>query len=266
MIHSIPFKNSKIRFSDEGSGEAVALLHGYLESLEIWDGFAERLTPHYRVIRMDIPGHGESGVVAEVHGMDLMSEAVNAVLAHLGITRCVPVGHSMGGYVSLAYLANYPERLAGLCLFHSSPLADSPEKQAMRDKEIRLVQGGKLPLICDTSIPNGFASESRDKLSAAVEYACRIAHRTPPEGVTAILKGMRDRPDRQEMLGKNTLPLLFILGKKDSYIDFDRFAPLAASFPHSRVAALEHSGHSGYFEEPEQSAEALLSFLKECFH
>ncbi|MDR1673319.1 MAG: alpha/beta fold hydrolase [Bacteroidales bacterium] len=264
MTTNIPFKTGKIRFADEGSGNAVVLLHGYLESLEIWNGFYQRLTPHYRVIRIDVPGHGQSDVVADVHGMDLMAEAVNAVLQHLDVRRCVLTGHSMGGYVSLAYLAHYPERLAGLCLFHSSPFADTEEKKAYRTKEIRLVSEGKLSLICNTSIPNGFATDNLQAFSAQVEYAKHVARQMSPAGVTAILKGMRERPDRQELLKNNTVPTLFLLGKKDNYIAFERFAPVAAAFPHTTVAALEHSGHSGYLEEPEKSAELLLAFLDRC--
>jgi pimeloyl-ACP methyl ester carboxylesterase len=265
MTTKIPFKTGKIRFADEGNGNVVVLLHGYLESLEIWDDFYLRLTPYYRVIRIDIPGHGQSDVIADVHDMDLMAEAVNAVLQHLNIRRCALTGHSMGGYVSLADLAHYPERLAGICLFHSSPFADTEEKKAYRTKEIRLVNEGKLPLICYTTIPNGFATDNLQILSTQVEYARQIARQTSPAGVTAILKGMRERPDRQELMKTNTVPTLFLLGKKDNYIAFDRLASVAATFPHTTVAALEHSGHSGYLEEPQKSAELLLTFLNRCY-
>jgi pimeloyl-ACP methyl ester carboxylesterase len=265
MIKTIPFRNSIVAFSDEGAGEAVVLLHGYLENLNIWDRFTERLSPHYRVIRIDIPGHGRSGVVAEIHTMDMMAEAVEAVLQHLDITRCVLVGHSMGGYVSLAYLANHSGRLAGICLFHSSPFADNENKRVLRSKEIKLVEDGNLSLICYTSIPNGFATDNLERFSGEVELAKQIAHQSDPEGVIAILKGMRERPDRQACLQKNTLPLLFILGKKDNFIAFDQLSPSAASFPQASVAVLENSGHSGYFEEPEKSAALLLSFLNKCY-
>jgi pimeloyl-ACP methyl ester carboxylesterase len=265
MTIPIPFRNSKIRISDEGEGEVVVLLHGYLETLDIWDDFCERLIPHYRVIRMDIPGHGQSGVVAEIHSMDLMAEAVETVLEHLNIHRCVLAGHSMGGYVSMAYLANYTKRLAGICLFHSSPLADTEKKKAARNKEIRLIQDGKLSLICQFSIPNGFAVENLEKLSGKVNFAKDIAGLSSPEGVIAILSGMRDRPDRQELLRTNKLPVLFMLGKHDFYIRFDELFSLASSFPQAEVAVLEHSGHSGYIEEPEKSAQTLIRFLEKCY-
>ncbi len=133
MLLTVPFRNKTIRVSDEGKGNAVVFLHGYLESLDIWDGFYERFALHYRVVRIDIPGHGESGVVAKVHSMDLMAEAVETVLQHLGIEKCVLAGHSMGGYVSLAFLAHFSKYLAGVCLFHSSPFAEaSPGTESVR--------------------------------------------------------------------------------------------------------------------------------------
>ncbi|MDR0712795.1 MAG: alpha/beta hydrolase [Bacteroidales bacterium] len=265
MTQKIPFKTSQIRFADEGKGEVLVLLHGYLETLEIWNDFCRYFIPRYRVVRMDLPGHGQSGTVAEIHSMSLMAEAVDTVLQHLNIPSCVLVGHSMGGYVALAFLENYSERLKGICLFHSSPLADSEEKKASRNKEIRLVNEGKLSLICHFSIPNGFAADSLEQSSDQVNRAIFLAKTSPPEGVIAVLKGIRDRRDRQELLKNNRLPLLFLLGKKDFYIDFNQLSTLAESFPHCDVVALENAGHSGYFEEPETSANALLTFLKKCF-
>ncbi len=264
MITFVPFKGGKIRVKDEGRGPEVMLLHGYLESLDIWDGFADRLAHNHRVVRIDIPGHGQSDAVAEVHTMSLMAEAVETVWQNLNISRCVLVGHSMGGYVSLACMAEYPDRLAGVCLFHSSPFADSDAKKASRAKEIRLVQAGKLMLICNTSIPNGFADENLQSMADKIEFAKEIARRTSPEGAAAILEGMRNRPDRTELLTKNQLPLLFILGKQDNYVSFDELYRAIQSFPNTIIHVLEHSGHSGYFEEPEKSTEYLSAFLEKC--
>ncbi len=266
MITTVPFKNIQVRVKDEGKGKVVVLLHGYLENLEIWNGFAGYLERHYRVISIDIPGHGQSGVLADIHSMELMAEAVNAVLQYLNVQQYVLVGHSMGGYVSLACLSGYPERLAGVCLFHSSPFADSDEKRTARAKEIELVKKGKLTLICNTSIPNGFATDNLEKMADKVEFAKQIARQSKPEGVIALLEGMRSRPDRQELLRQNHLPLLFILGRKDNFISFNALYPLAQSFPHTTVNVLEKSGHSGYLEEPEKSAELILAFLEQCYN
>ncbi len=265
MLITIPFRNTTVRVKDKGNGDVVVLLHGYLESLDIWGDFAECLAQHYRVISIDIPGHGQSGIIAAEHTMPLMAEAVDAVLEHLSIQRCVMVGHSMGGYVSLAYLDQYPNRLAGICLFHSSPFADNEKKRNARAKEIRLIEAGKFMLICNASIPNGFTDENIQVMADRVEFAKQIARQTPPEGAIAILEGMRNRPDRNELLRQNRLPVLFILGKDDYYIPFNEFYPKALSFPHTTVCVLEHSGHSGYLEESEKSTKFLFTFLEKCY-
>jgi pimeloyl-ACP methyl ester carboxylesterase len=265
MTIAVPFKNGRIRVKDEGKGDVVVLLHGYLESLDIWDTFAGKLAEKCRVISLDIPGHGQSSVVADVHTMSLMAEGVHTVMQYLDIQKFVLAGHSMGGYVSLAYLAEYPEHLAGICLFHSTPFADTEKKKASRAKEIRLIRAGKFTLICNTSVPNGFADDNLSRMPEKVEFAKEIARRNPPGGVIALLEGMRQRPDRQELLQNNrSLPLLFILGKKDNYIPFDKIYPVAKACPCSTVSVLEETGHSGFLEEPEKSAGFVLSFLDKC--
>jgi pimeloyl-ACP methyl ester carboxylesterase len=262
----VPFRNITVRVRDEGRGPAVALLHGYLESLEIWGDFAERLAQNHRVISIDIPGHGQSGVIDSVHPMPLMAEVVETVLRRLKADRCILVGHSMGGYVSLACMDAFPERLAGVCLFHSSPFADDAKKSAARKKEIRLIEAEKFTLICNTSVPRGFAEENRLRMAERIEEAKRIARRTDPAGAIALLEGMRARLDRMELLRRNTLPLLFIIGKKDEYVAFDKLYPLALTFPHTTVNILENSGHSGYSEEPERSLEYIDAFVKKCIN
>ena len=103
----IRYKTGTINYTEQGTGLPIVLLHGYLETLEIWSGFAKDLSKTFRVISIDIPGHGMSDKVSEIHTMDLMADAVETVLINLNIDKAVIVGHSMGGYVAMSYLANY---------------------------------------------------------------------------------------------------------------------------------------------------------------
>ena len=107
----IPFKSSQIFYTDRGQGNTIVLLHGYLETNHIWDGFADELAKNFRVLSIDIPGHGKSGKISEIHTMDLMAEAVDTVIKNLEIDKVFVIGHSMGGYVTLAYLANYLQKV-----------------------------------------------------------------------------------------------------------------------------------------------------------
>ncbi|MEZ5071198.1 MAG: alpha/beta fold hydrolase [Bacteroidales bacterium] len=130
-------------YYDEGDGPCVVLLHGYLESAAIWGPFARTLTGRFRVLRMDLPGHGESGTWGSIHRMEDLATTVRDIVEEEGLRRILLVGHSMGGYVTMAFADLYPELLAGYVLLHSTPFADSEEKKQNRDREISLIQCGK---------------------------------------------------------------------------------------------------------------------------
>ena len=162
-----------VRVSDTLEGErTVVLLHGYLESLDVWDRFTELLAPQVRVVAADLPGHGISEVKGEVHTMEFMADTVHAAMETLGIGRAVVVGHSMGGYVALEMLRKYPEAFAGLVLFHSTPNPDSEKKREDRLREIHLIEGGKKELIARSFPHVGFAPQNRKRLAWAVPDNC----------------------------------------------------------------------------------------------
>ncbi|HEY4789632.1 MAG TPA: alpha/beta hydrolase [Bacteroidales bacterium] len=257
----ISFRSSTINYTDQGNGKVIVLLHGYLESLEIWKDFAAELVKSFRVISIDIPGHGKSGKIGEIHAMDLLAEAVDTVLKNLGIDRAFIVGHSLGGYVAEAYLANYHLKTSGICLFHSTPFADTEEKKANRDREIEITRQGKQEVLFNTNVPKGFANDNLIPLKAKVDWAKSIAAKTPPKGIIAILEGMKIRPDRQHLLKETSCPVLYILGKKDNYIPYDVMLAVAQRSPKGEILSLENSGHMGFVEEPGVCLDTLRSFV-----
>jgi pimeloyl-ACP methyl ester carboxylesterase len=261
MIHTIPFANTNIQFSDNGSGSPLVLLHGYLESLHIWNGFAELLQDNFRVICPDLPGHGKSGVIGEVHGMDKMAGSVKAILDHLGIEKCFITGHSMGGYTGLAFLEYFPERLSGLCLLHSHPFPDTKQVRQNRCREIVLVNQGRKELISKINIPKAFASHNTDTLKPEIERATRIAISTPDNGIIACLKGMMERPSREKILADTSLPVLLIAGKHDNYIDYENVSKNITLPSNGKFITLEDSGHIGFLEEREKTASAIAGFM-----
>jgi pimeloyl-ACP methyl ester carboxylesterase len=263
MIKSIPFKSSSVYYDDCGSGKTIVLLHGYLETMDIWTDFAKQLSKHFRVVSIDIPGHGRSGKVADIHTMELMADAVDTVLTSLRIENSFIIGHSMGGYVTLAYLAKYRHKLNGICLFHSTPFADTEEKKANRDREIEIILQGHQELLFKTNVPKSFATDNLEKFKDKVEWAKRIAAQCKPDGIIAILEGMKKRPDRQIILKETGLPVLFILGKKDNYIPFDLMHSVAERSANGEILVLENSGHMGFIEEPEICLNTIFSFANQ---
>jgi len=125
----VRFKDINIHFSDQGSGSAVVLLHGFLEGSWMWDEVVQALRLRYRLICVDLPGHGQSDCIGYVHSMDEMAEAVMAVIQSLKLRRVQLVGHSMGGYVALAFAERWPDHVKNLVLYQSTARADSPWKK-----------------------------------------------------------------------------------------------------------------------------------------
>ena len=254
--------STALHIADSGVGEkCVVLLHGYLESMYVWDDFAPLLTPSVRVITVDIPGHGISEVKGEVHTMEMVADVLHQMLKSLEIERVTMVGHSMGGYVALAFCARYPEQLDGLVLLSSTPNPDTEAKRENRRREIALVRAGKKDALARVAPEAGFAEQNRRRLRSYIDDLTECVHITEDDGIVALLGGMMERADQNEMLRKSAVPQLFILGKKDGYIPVEVAEEIVANHPQAQVAWLEESGHMGFIEEPETCAEALLKFV-----
>ena len=256
--------STALHIADSGVGDkCVVLLHGYLESMYVWDDFTSLLTPSVRVITVDIPGHGISEIKGEVHTMDMIADVLHEMINSLGIEKVTMVGHSMGGYVSLAFCARYPEQLEGLVLLSSSPNPDTDEKTENRRREIALVRAGKKDVLARVAPETGFAPHNRKRLKSYIDDLVECVHITEDDGIVALLGGMIERVDQNEMLRNSALKQLFILGKHDAYIPVEAAEEFIARNPQAKVAWLENSGHMGFIEEPEACAAALLEFVGE---
>lgn len=252
-----------VHVCDSQKGEkCVVLLHGYLESLLVWEDFVPLLYKQLRVVTLDLPGHGISIVTGEEHTMEFLADTVAEALRTLGISRCTLVGHSMGGYVALAFCERHPEMLDGLVLLSSTPNADTPEKAENRRREIALVKAGKKDLLARVAPEAGFAEENRARMKDYIEDLAEQVFVTEDEGIVALLNGMIARRDRNEMLRASQVPQLFILGRKDGYIPVEAAEGLVKEHPQARVVWLENSGHMGFLEEPEATAAAILDFVE----
>ena len=252
-----------LHVADSGKGDkCVVLLHGYLESMYVWDDFLPLLTPEVRVITVDIPGHGITDSVAELHTMEMMADILHDMLDAMGIERVTMVGHSMGGYVALAFCEKYPASLDGLVLLSSTPNADTEQKIENRRREIELVRAGKKDMLAKVAPEAGFAVQNRKRFKDYIEDLVEQVHITDDDGIVALLEGMITRKDQNEMLRESAVRQLFILGKLDNYISVEAAEAFIEKNPQAQVAWLENSGHMGFIEEPQACAEALLGFIK----
>ena len=264
MIRYSEFRNIKVRYSDQGKGRVIVLLHGFLESLEVFDELSHKLSKAFRVVSIDLPGHGQTPGVGYIHTMELMAQCAKSVLDSLGIRKYLVVGHSMGGYVALAFAELFPENTAGLSLFHSTAMPDSEEKKKDRDRVAEIVRNDHTQFVSDL-VPKLFANENLEILKDEVSKAKQIALGTPKEGIVAALMGMKERPSREMVLKNSKHPVLFIIGKQDVVLAWENLLLLAALPKRSFQLVLEHAGHMGFYEAPEESFKAIRKFSRMCF-
>jgi pimeloyl-ACP methyl ester carboxylesterase len=257
-----PFKGGKIYCSDAGKGAPILLIHGYLESSEVWNGFGEKLAAKFRVISVDLPGHGLSDVYGETHTVEFMATMIKELLDKLGINKACLIGHSLGGYVSLAFLELFPDSLSGYCLFHSQPLPDTPETIEKRMLEITVVQSGGKELIYPDNVIRMFANSNLERFSDALQRSKEIASQIQGEGIIAVLNGMMARPSRLSVMEEGRVPCLWILGAMDNYIPCDIIQTRVNLPSNARVVALTNSGHMGFVEEEDKAVKVITEFVE----
>jgi len=255
------FRGKKIYYSDQGRGPAVLLIHGYLETGEVWDSFAEKLARHYRVLTIDLPGHGRSDIFAKTHTTEFMAETAEGLLKTVDVGKAFITGHSMGGYVTLAFLGMYPQKLTGYCLFHSHPFADTPEVAERRKNDIRMVEAGQKFILYPESVRKMYAASNPEKFKEAFEKSKKIASGISDEGITAVLRGLMIRPSRVHLMEEGKVPCLWILGEKDNYIQCEQMKSRVNLPANAEVVILKDSGHMGFIEEEEKSLQILQNFI-----
>jgi len=254
-------QKKRIFYTDKGTGKPIVLLHGFTESSKIWKKFAGQLSRKYRVITIDLPGHGKSECLDGCHSMDLQAEAVYAVVKKIKAGKCLMIGHSMGGYVTLAFAEKFPDKLLGFGLFHSHCFADTPDEKENRNRTIHIVHEDKLSFISQF-IPQLFPLEVHERFTRDIKKLVKQASSMSKEGVIAALEGMKSRPDRVELLMTTNLPVLFILGLKDPKAPISKLWEMLTMPSHSEVLILRNCGHMGYIEAPEETLGAIKSFAR----
>ncbi len=264
MLQHAEFKKTKIAYSDFGKGRVIVLLHGFLGSHEVWDETAKKLSKRFRVIAIDLPGHGLTPSIGYYHSMELLAQSVKSVLDKIGVRRYVIAGHSMGGYTALAFAELYPENVCGLCLFNSTSYADSEEKKKERNKVIRLVKKEHKHYVAEV-VTSLFAPENLSKIKAEVEKVKKVAASISKQSIINSLEGMKERKSRDLILKFAEFPILFIVGKKDSVINYETMYSQMALCKYPSVLMLDNAGHMAFYEASKETQKELENFSDRCF-
>ena len=250
-------------FSESGSdkpGTPLVLLHGFCETHEIWKHFQEELGKHFRVLCPDLPGFGKSPLPTGEISMESAAEALHDGLKKLKIAECILIGHSMGGYVSLAFLEKYPDMVEGVGLFHSTAYADSEEKKRSRHHVMAFVEKHGVKKYIDSFVPQLFYQKNREELQPEIEELLSIARTTPKESIIAYSRAMQERKDRLQILKHFKKPILYIVGEEDTSLTLADSKQQAGSLNNYEIHILEDTGHMGMYEKPEESLKAVKNF------
>ena len=239
--------------------EHLILLHGFMENLSIWEDMDPHFSDQFTLIKIDLPGHGSSKVYSEIHSMDLIASEVKKITDSLNIGAFHLLGHSMGGYVTLAFAEKFPEVLKSITLFFSSYFADDEEKKEQRKKSLRIIKEA-FPAYVNAGIPNLFNPNEKDFLEGKIEHAKEIALSTDNDGVLAAVKGMIERTDKASVLNNFEGKILVIAGKHDNAVKTDLVLNHLPDKTNIKSYLLD-CGHNGHWEKPNICAEIINTEL-----
>ena len=246
-----------------GKGEPVVLLHGFGEDRTVWDTLVPSLQDNYKLIIPDLPGSGESTILKKDRILMIdFAHCLKAILDKEKIKKCTLIGHSMGGYITMAFAEKYPESLKAYGLFSSTAVADSEEKKETRTKAISFIKENGTEAFLKTALPNEFADIKKSK--KLIDQLLEKGKNFEPKALTQYYRAMMSRPDRSSVLKRSTVPVLFIFGQYDNLIPLEDGMKLTTLPEQAHVHVLKNSGHMGMLEEPKESAKILNKFLQEA--
>ena len=262
MSSFFTYKNINIHFEVKGKGKTVVLLHGFLENSTMWKLILEELSKKHRVVCIDLLGHGKTENLGYIHTMEAQAEMVKAVLNHLKLRKYILIGHSMGGYVALAFAKLFPQNVKGISLMNSTALPDSKDKKINRDRAIVAVKQNHKTFI-RIAIPMLFSEGNRTIFSSEISTITNEALKISPQGIIAALEGMKIREDSTLIYNATTFPIQLIIGKQDPALDY---ASLIAQTKNTNVEITEfQDGHMSHFENTNELILSFQNFCKNAF-
>lgn len=254
---------------DEGTpadAPAIILLHGYLETMYIFNELVASLKGKYRVIALDLPGHGltDSAPAGDdglsVNSVEFDVPVICGVLDKLGVEKTVIAGHSMGGYITLECIRERPERFSKAILLCSHPYPDLPEVAANRDREISVVKSGKLTLLAEASIPKMYNEENLRKCDEKIRETVELCETHDPEGIVASIRGIKCRPDLRCVLESLPCPTMLVHGDHDNFLSLDRVAEMKGLYPEVTYCLIPNCGHNPFIEDTPATVAAIDLF------
>jgi|688.fasta_scaffold109388_3 pimeloyl-ACP methyl ester carboxylesterase len=249
---------SLVSYTKGNGPETIVFLHGFCENNTCFNEQVLFFCSHYEVITIDLPGFGKSETVSNISLVE-MAKAVMELLQQKGKTKVYLFGHSMGGYVSLAFAKLFPEYLKGIGLIHSTPIADSEERKDKRKQVIKFLEKHDTEIYLKNFIPPLFTEDN------AVKYATKFIEegkKGPKEGIIEAVKAMMNREDNSELIEKLDIPFFWGIGKYDSLISENDLFTFAFKCKKPYIAYLKNSAHMSMVEEANELNKHIFQFIK----
>lgn len=245
-----------LSFEEHGQGTPVILLHGFPFNRSIWSQVVPLLRDHARLILPDLRGFGSSPVTDDVYSMRMQAADVERLMDKLKLEKAVLVGHSMGGYISLAFAQTYPHRLLGLGLVATHSAADNPERRQTRTKTAEAVKHKGARVVASSMV------KTLTPKQELVEPITNLILKAAPMGIVGALRGMADRPDMTGTLSHILVPALTLYGTSDQLVNRELVETMVQMLPKGWLVEIANAGHMLMMEEPQQVTDALLQLFK----
>lgn len=256
-IKKITVHNQTIAYKEAGQGDVLVLLHGFCGSMGYWDRVLPELAKKYRVIAPDLPGHGESDVSG--HTIEHFAEQLELFFTALNLDQVTLLGHSLGGYVTLAYAERFATRLKAFSLIHSTGFPDSEEGKIARNNNIEKVKNEGIGSVVEGLIPKLFSPDHIEKNEAEIAFAMELGLQTTDKGAVAALKAMRDRISRNHVLAKSNCPILLVAGEGDQLIPAER--TFSVKKENIDQVLISGAGHMSMLETPDILLQEIKKWL-----
>jgi pimeloyl-ACP methyl ester carboxylesterase len=266
------FNDQPVYYRITGTGPAVMLVHGFAEDGTVWENQVHALKDHYQLIIPDLPGSGKSiadgfrndnpSAAIPDWSMEYFATCLHAILLHEKINQVTMIGHSMGGYITLAFAEQYPDLLQAFGLFHSTAYPDNEEKITTRRRGIEFIKQNGPKKFLQQSIPNLFSELTKKNHPDMVQQTLTLYTYFPAQSLIGYYEAMIRRPDRTAVLQQFPRPILFIIGTNDTAVPPEQVLQQSHVPGISVVKIFDDTGHMGMMERANDATQALLEFLE----
>ncbi len=265
MQKTFRYNNADIFYRIEGEGKPVMLLHGFGEDSQIWDKQAEFLKEQYQIFLPDIPGSGNSGILQHVSEVAITdyADCMYALLQHENIAQIIMLGHSMGGYITLAFAEKYPGLLKAFGLIHSTAFGEDEEKKQNRLRSNKTIDQYGSYAFLKAAIPKLFSKKFKTKYPEKVKELIEQGKNFSKKALQEYNLAMMNRPDRTHVLRGSELPVFFVIGTEDVVAPLNDVLQQTHLPKTAYIHILENVAHEGMWEATEKVNQYLLNFISE---